>query len=643
MTIRKNDQTPLRFKIGYKASIWIFSCLLLIMFAVFSIGTFVNIHRLVYLWQESSDINFMTFSESVEMLIALSMSEIFSRPDVISPELNELLIDMFKVYRLNMWDRIFLVSKKQIFQIFPSNSTPVDRDMWEEKDVWERGWQGERVLNIAYRSFDGKNVKANIFPMPIKVEDPDFLVIIERDMGVWNRIQTLIYWMDGFLIAGLIGSIVIIILYAKKMIRPIHRLETTIHTMDAQVPEVSPDEHSDPVNRAIGIFEDTLLKLKEKEMQLEDLTSQLASPSLRVEEFEDNLLASVDSGIFTFDLLHRLMSYTSKSPNLMRLKDSDLIGKTCEELFGTEHVVSRMLMDGLKHRRIYSQKQWKEESPGEFPAWLSIASTLLKGNHGEVTGVGFIVRDITGWKMLQEQIKEKEHLAALGEMSAGIAHEIRNPLGVIQGNANFLAMEITEPALIETVRDIQDEVMKLDRIVNDFLRFAKPTQLNITEVDFHALLDDIILDFTAHAGESVSVTVKTSRRIPSMQIDESLFRQVMANLLNNAAEAMSGKGQIEIRLEMDHLTLSGGRIEDSLVIHVQDFGPGIRAEVFPKLFKPFFTTKSKGNGLGLAIVKKIIVLHNGFVEFEPVETGASVKIMLPVQYDPDQTVDLKKR
>jgi len=337
-----------------------------------------------------------------------------------------------------------------------------------------------------------------------------------------------------------------------------------------------------------------------------------------------------------------LLSVTSRVLSMLLIQDPDPVGRTCEDIFGAASVFSTMLKEGIQRKKVFRNRQWKWQIPGEPSRWFSITSHLLRSEYGSVSGIGFIIRDITTQKLLEEQMRDKEHLAALGELSAGIAHEIRNPLGVIRGNADLLMEEISSTDQVDLVKEIKNEIDTLNRIIQDFLKFARPAKLNVSSIDISGLIQEMINEFKAGHQDRIQFFCTSDESVGYIDIDESLIRQVIYILLDNAVTAISGKGKIETFLETIKRNKQNGDTEMFVHICIVNTGKKIPSVDFDKIFKPFYTTKPGGTGLGLAIAKKLVLLHNGFIEFDTQKSsGAAVKIMLPINYDPDRTVNLK--
>ncbi len=225
-----------------------------------------------------------------------------------------------------------------------------------------------------------------------------------------------------------------------------------------------------------------------------------------------------------------------------------------------------------------------------------------------------------------QRLKERDRLAALGEMAAGLAHEIRNPLGAIKASAQYLREGDEDDTNDEFLDIIVEEVDRLNRVVGSFLDYARPSKGNPSPADVNAALERTLVLLQSEVGE-VQVTVDLDRELPAVRIDVEQLRQVLINLVQNALQAMDGDGAL-------HLSTGTRRTEGAPVveIRVRDTGPGIAEAVLAKLFVPFVTTKQKGSGLGLAISQRIVAAAGGriVVRTKPGE-GTTFIVRLPAE------------
>lgn len=265
-------------------------------------------------------------------------------------------------------------------------------------------------------------------------------------------------------------------------------------------------------------------------------------------------------------------------------------------------------------------------------------SHVLDARGRTVAGATLFFKDLTRVEQLEERERLRDRLAALGEMAAVIAHEVKNPLAGIEVMAGILKRQLPESEDAQNIlADIIKEAKMANAIVQEVLAFVRPLRLKVEEVGVADLIRDAVTIAEAHPkrGE-VFVAIDVPESLRPIQGDPHQLRQVLTNLLTNAFEAMNGTGGIEIAataIEAEEESGVGGDHAPlpMVLITVSDNGPGVALDIIDKIFSPFFTTKPQGSGLGLAIVRKIVDAHDGRIDVAARPEGGTVfHVALPV-------------
>jgi signal transduction histidine kinase len=255
---------------------------------------------------------------------------------------------------------------------------------------------------------------------------------------------------------------------------------------------------------------------------------------------------------------------------------------------------------------------------------LGVSVSPLSDGLGKLHGVICLFTDLTPVIEMEEQLRLKDGLARVGELTAGIAHEFRNGLATIHGYARLLDLNAMPASYRPHLEGIRAETDSLGQVVTNFLNFANPTQVSLSPVDLHGIAeraaDEVRGEAAAHGG-----AVDVTGRFPVIDGDEVLLKQAFSNLLRNAVEASVDASRAP------RVTIEG-QVEGNYVrVSVDDNGPGIPESERERIFTPFFSTKGRGTGLGLALVQKIIVTHNGRIHVSAsAQGGASLQVMLPI-------------
>jgi signal transduction histidine kinase len=310
------------------------------------------------------------------------------------------------------------------------------------------------------------------------------------------------------------------------------------------------------------------------------------------------------------------------------------------EVLGADSTLTQMLTACLRDGQTFQRDEVPHvTSAGELrklgvtisPIYRPVRNTIVAGPTAppepKLTGALCLMSDLTELALLQKQMRWKDNLAALGEMSAGIAHEFKNALATISGYAQMIHNEAPSAEAGECAGKIIEQTRSLTHVVTEFLRFARP--LELAQENF--ALADLIEQVAEEIGSAVSgVSIQTDGVFAEISGDAGLLRQALLNLTRNAAEAASSNGHPGVvTISGYEEALSGKRWQR---VSLRDNGPGIAAGNLDKIFVPFFTTKSSGTGLGLAVVQKIALQHGGRVEArnQP-KGGAEFNLWLPLR------------
>ena len=332
----------------------------------------------------------------------------------------------------------------------------------------------------------------------------------------------------------------------------------------------------------------------------------------QTKDYTRQVVANMANGLLGINAKGEVVSYNLLALELLGLKESEVKGMDLNTVvnFKTSGIC-RTLGDCIivREQEIYQQMKSGQAVP------LALSATPIRNADGQCEGAVIILRDLTEIKQLEEKVKRSEKLAAIGELAAGVAHEIRNPLSSIRGFAQFLKQALIDrPKEQEYAQTMVNEVDRINRVVTDLLTFARPMAAQMAPVDVTELVE--------HAVRLVQPDVESCRAdiqmkvadLSKLPLDANQMTQALLNLLLNALQAVSEGGHVEIGAELN-------ASDSKLHLWVEDDGPGISNDKLEKIFEPFFTTREEGTGLGLSIVHKIVENHDGEIKVESPSPG----------------------
>ncbi|MBN1212516.1 MAG: PAS domain S-box protein [candidate division Zixibacteria bacterium] len=376
-------------------------------------------------------------------------------------------------------------------------------------------------------------------------------------------------------------------------------------------------------------------KLSSRDRELAD--TSLALRRARLET--DDILRHLNSGLLTVDAQGAIIYFNQAAEKILGYREEDVKGMQCEEVFSERMPeLARSLREGLQSQLEYPRKELEIINGDRRKIPLGLSTSILTEDRNILRGVIAIFSDLTDAKVLENKVRAADRLAVVGELSASIAHEIRNPLAAISGSVEVLKNELQlngeNTRLMEL---IIKESHRLSKILSDFLLYARIGRPNYCKVELCHLLNDII-EITHHHDSfhhNIDISLETDEAIVYVVGDEDLIKQLLMNLAINACEAFDGtSGRITFKL----ISTPG---DENVTLLIQDDGPGIPDRIREKIFQPFYSTKKQGTGLGLSIVHRICTLLKLSLNVES-QVGAGTTFIIEFKnFTPDKAASVK--
>jgi PAS domain S-box-containing protein len=369
-------------------------------------------------------------------------------------------------------------------------------------------------------------------------------------------------------------------------------------------------------------FESLNRELEQKNRRLESILAEKEE----VRNYLETILESLTTGVIVTDLAGRITMMNGCAGRFAQM-GSDAAGKDIADLFCGSQEIDRYRSDRESSGRLQGKRKMRM---GE--RILEVLTSPVTTKEGTRVGTVHILLDVTRVEKLEEMAKRTEKFAAMGEMAADIAHEVRNPLGSIALSASLLLKGLSDEKSRDRATRIIHSVRNVDNKIANLLLFTRRPEPVFKDLRINDILQDI-LKFSAEIldKEGIRLNVSLAGENPLVRADGELLKQVFLNIILNAMQAMRGGGELSIgaHLHTDPVLRPG--MERMIELRFADTGPGINEEDRKRIFDPFFSTREGSGGLGLAIVHNIIDLHRGTVDVERGERGGSVfTVLLPL-------------
>lgn len=343
-----------------------------------------------------------------------------------------------------------------------------------------------------------------------------------------------------------------------------------------------------------------------------------------LENYTQNILDSITNVLIAVNKDLKIKSINKEGRDLFNV-NNEFIGKSLHDLFIEYDKIEKILKDVFTFEKKVLEIETKCKTKDEKIIYVRLLAYPLININNKVEGIVIILEDISEIRKLESQIRRTEKLSAVGELASGIAHEIRNPMGIIKTISQIIYKEINDEELKEGISIIIHEINRANEVIKGLLDFAKPDIHQVKLQSIAQIIQDIILITKKYAQQhKVKINYDSDGDIKIL-LDSEKLKQAFVNIIFNSIQAMPDGGELNVNLKVT---------DKHVKISFEDTGIGIPKDKLEKIFDPFYTTKDKGTGLGLSITHRIIEEHSGHIEIESeIEKGTKIDIYLPIRQE----------
>ncbi|HEX8071026.1 MAG TPA: ATP-binding protein [Pyrinomonadaceae bacterium] len=424
----------------------------------------------------------------------------------------------------------------------------------------------------------------------------------------------------------LLVSVPCVVLLPRWLLRPYRQL---VGEAERAPVTAKPAGARDETEFVLETFQAVVAQLRAQQRELEALTARASARAASAEQFSERIIASVPSGLVAFDAAGRATIVNAPARALLDV-DGAAEGLPLRELLRAAPELAEMVERCLRTGELYRREEVAATCAGGVRRLGTTVAPIEPRAGAGARGALCLLTDITEVAQLREALAVKRNLESLGEMSAGLAHEFKNALATLHGYAQLWQKQGGDAAARAHADALLAEVRTLTEMVTSFLNFARPQPLTLADVALAELVADCAAELQTLYAER-RVALATAGDFAIVRADERMLRQALVNLMRNAAEAFDDE-----RTER-RVTVRGARTTDAstgarrAVVEIEDTGAGIAPADLPRIFIPFFTTKTKGHGVGLALAHRVVTEHGGTLHAANAPAGgARFTIKLPM-------------
>jgi len=395
-------------------------------------------------------------------------------------------------------------------------------------------------------------------------------------------------------------------------LRPLEAIARRLDQMTSEVPDTHPQADPGRIDE-FGMVNTKIDRLGRQIRDVKEVFSTLKGNL-------DQIMGTLQDGLVLFTKDNRVVLVSASAERFIGLPREQVLGKTVEEIFTDANKFGRILLDAFALHQVIPQREIELENKRRVQIALDFIA-----ERGERIGALLTMRDAESVRRIENEIELSRRLAAIGRLTQGVAHEVKNPINAIVVHLELLREKIREvdPTTSRHMDIIGNEIHRLDRVVQTLVDFNRPVELRLTSFDLRKLVEDVAMLAAPEAAlQGVEVKTRIAPESLPIKADGDLVKQALLNVVLNGVQAMEHGGI---------LTIAAHREDSTALIEVHDQGKGIAPDIQDKVFNLYFTTKKSGSGIGLAMSYRVLQMHSGALDFTTeLGAGTTFRLLLPL-------------
>jgi len=427
-----------------------------------------------------------------------------------------------------------------------------------------------------------------------------------------NQVQPQLSRAIGFSILAILVSLALAAGVSNIALRPLEAIGRRLDQMTAGVPDITPE----PDPRATDEFGMVNTKIDRLGRQIRDVKEVFSA----LKENLDQIMGTLQDGLVLFTSDTRVVLVSASAERFVGRPRGEILGKLVEGVFSDATKLGRIVLDAFALHQPIPQREIELENGRRIQIALDFIA-----ERGERIGALLTMRDAESVRRIENEIELSRRLAAIGRLTSGVAHEVKNPINAIVVHLELLRekMRTVDPDTSRHMDIIGTEIHRLDRVVQTLVDFNRPVELRLSDFDLRRLTEDVVsLASPEAARQGVKVEIDFAGGPLPVRADGDLIKQALLNVVLNGVQAMSDGGTLRVMARRD---------DAAAIIEVRDQGSGIAPEIRDKIFNLYFTTKRTGSGIGLAMSYRVLQLHNGALDFvTEMGSGTTFRLVLPL-------------